>query len=112
MNNPKFQLFQSEANREFYFRLRAINGEIILASEGYTAKAACLNGIESVKVNAPNAGRYDSRTANNGQYYFVLTAANRQVIGVSEMYTSAAARNNGIQAVMRTAPEAPVEDLT
>lgn len=112
MNNPKFQLFQSDANNEFYFRLCAVNGQIILASEGYTTKAACFNGIESVKVNAPDPARYENRTAKNGQYYFVLKAANSQIIGMSEMYTTAAARDNGIQAVMRDAPVAPVEDIT
>ena len=37
------------------FNLKANNGEIIAASEGYKAKASCLNGIESVKKNAPDA---------------------------------------------------------
>jgi uncharacterized protein YegP (UPF0339 family) len=40
---------------EFRFRLKARNGEIIAASEGYKAKASCLNGIESVRKNAPEA---------------------------------------------------------
>ena len=111
MNNPKFQIFQG-ANGEFYFRLRATNGEIILASERYTTKTSCLNGIESVKENAMNPARFDRREAANGQYYFVLKAANGQVIGVSEMYTTSAARDNGIESVMQTAPNAPIEDLT
>ncbi len=111
MNNPKYQLFKG-GNTEFYFRLNAVNGQIILASEGYTTKAACLNGIESVKINAPYDERYDRREANNGQYYFVLQAANHQVIGMSEMYTTAAARENGIKAVMRDAPIGPVEDVS
>jgi uncharacterized protein YegP (UPF0339 family) len=40
---------------EFRFRLKARNGEIIAASEGYKAKAGCLNGIESVRKNAVEA---------------------------------------------------------
>ena len=40
---------------EFRFRLKATNGQIIATSEGYKAKASCLNGIESVKKNAPEA---------------------------------------------------------
>ena len=52
--NPKFEVYVDKAG-EFRFRLKARNGEIIAASEGYNAKASCLNGIESVKKNAPDA---------------------------------------------------------
>ncbi|MBO5517465.1 MAG: YegP family protein [Firmicutes bacterium] len=52
--HPKFEVYTDKAG-ETRFRLKASNGEIILASEGYTAKKSCLNGIESVKKNAPDA---------------------------------------------------------
>ena len=51
---PKFEMYTDKAG-EYRFRLKARNGEPILASEGYKAKASCLNGIESVKKNAPDA---------------------------------------------------------
>lgn len=51
---PKFEMYEDKAG-EFRFRLKARNGEIILASEGYKAKASCKNGIESVRKNAPEA---------------------------------------------------------
>ncbi|MGD2249682.1 MAG: YegP family protein [Candidatus Methanofastidiosia archaeon] len=54
MVKPKFEVF-TDAKGEYRFRLKAPNGEIIAASEGYTTKAGCLNGIESVKTNAPIA---------------------------------------------------------
>ena len=54
VTNPKFELFQDKAG-DYRFRLKARNGEIIAASEGYTTKASCLNGIESVRKNAPIA---------------------------------------------------------
>ena len=54
VTNPKFQVFEDKAG-EFRFRLTARNGEIIATSEGYKAKASCLNGIESVRKNAPDA---------------------------------------------------------
>lgn len=111
MNNPKFQIYTGQ-NKQFYFRLRAKNGEIILTSEGYTAKSGCQNGIQSVKENAPNDARYQRKTAANGQFYFNLVAANGQVIGTSEMYTSQQGRDNGIEAVKNTAPTAPIEDTT
>ncbi len=50
----KFEVYKDKKG-EFRFRLKAGNGEIIATSEGYTSKQGCLNGIESVKKNAPDA---------------------------------------------------------
>ena len=52
--HPKFEIYADKAG-EFRFRLKATNGQIIAVSEGYTAKANCLNGIESVQKNAVDA---------------------------------------------------------
>ena len=52
--HPKFELYTDKAG-EFRFRLKAKNGQIIAASEGYTAKASCKNGIESVRKNSVDA---------------------------------------------------------
>ena len=54
VTHPKFEMYQDKAG-EYRFRLKARNGEIIAVSEGYTAKASCLNGIESVRKNAAEA---------------------------------------------------------
>lgn len=54
VTNPKFEVYVDNAG-EFRFRLKARNGEIIAVSEGYKAKASCMNGIESVRKNAPDA---------------------------------------------------------
>lgn len=92
--------------------MKAGNGEIILISEMYKAKASADKGIASVKTNAPNDGRYDRKTATNGQFYFNLKAANGEIIGTSEMYTTSSARDNGIESVKNNAPEAKIVDLT
>lgn len=107
MKNPKFEIFTG-ADSQYYFRLRASNGEIILGSEGYTSKAACHNGIASVKSNAPYDNRYEKRDA--ATYIFVLKATNGQVIGRSESYSTKAARDAGIISVKNTAPSAPIEE--
>ena len=52
--NPKFEVYTDKAGG-FRFRLKARNGQIIAASEGYESKAACLNGVDSVRKNAPDA---------------------------------------------------------
>ena len=99
-------------NGEYQFDLKATIGQVILSSEGYTTKAACLNGIASVKKNAPEDGRYERKEAKNGAPYFNLKAGNGQVIGTSEMYSSEAARDNGIESVKKNAPEAEIVDET
>lgn len=107
----KFEIYNDKAG-EFRFRLKAGNGQTILASEGYSAKSGCTNGIESVKTNSPNDERYERKQTASGKYMFNLKAANGQVIGTSESYESASARDNGIESVKTNAPSAKVDDLT
>ncbi len=107
----KFELYKDKAD-EFRFRLKAANGQNILASEGYTAKSGCLNGIESVKTNAPDDSNYERSTTTAGKYYFNLKAANHQVIGTSQSYEAEASRDKGIESVKNNAPDAPIDDLT
>ena len=107
----KFELYKDNAG-EFRFRLKAGNGENILASEGYTAKASAENGIESVKENAPKEERYEKKETAAGKYMFNLKASNGQVIGTSQSYESTSGRDNGIESVKTNAPGARVEDLT
>ncbi len=111
MNYPKFQVFKSQANGQYYYRLRSANNEIILNGEGYTTKQSCLTGIASVKANAPYDNRYERKDSYNN-YTFNLRAANGEIIGRSESYTTSYGRENGITAVKRDAPGAGVEDLS
>jgi uncharacterized protein YegP (UPF0339 family) len=90
--------------------LVARNGETILASEGYVNKSGCKNGIDSVKKNAVKDDQFKRLTASNGEFYFTLVAENGEVIGKSETYKTKQGRDNGIEAVKSTAPNAPVED--
>ncbi|GAB3982237.1 YegP family protein [Spirosoma terrae] len=102
----------TRANGEFQFNLKADNGQVILTSEGYTSKTGCENGIESVRKNGPDDGKYDRLESKNGKYYFNLKAGNGQIIGSSQMYESEAGRDNGIDSVKRNAPGATVEETT
>ena len=112
MTNPKFQLFKSTTNGQYYFRLKAkSNGENILSGEGYTTKQNCMDGIASVKKHAPDERNYE-RKDNSFNHTFNLKASNGEIIGRSENYTTRVARENGIEAVKRDAPVAPIEDLT
>lgn len=109
MNNPKFQVFKSTYNNQYYFHLKAKNGEKILSGEGYTTKQSCLNGIASVKTNALYDDRYDRRDVFLN-YTFNLKATNGEIIGRSESYTTFAAREVGISSVKTDAVGAPIED--
>jgi uncharacterized protein len=100
----------NRTNGEYQFNLKAGNGQTILASEGYTTKAACLNGVESVKKNSQDDARYEKKESSNGKYFFSLKSTNGQIVGSSEMYESAAARDNGIESVKKNAPDAETDD--
>lgn len=91
------------------FNLKADNGQVILTSQGYASKAACENGIESVRKNAPDDESYDRRLSSNDKHYFNLIASNGQIIGTSQMYESASGMESGIGSVKNNAPEAKVE---
>ena len=110
-------------NTGIKFDLKAGNGEVIATSEVYESKAACLNGIESVKKNAAVANvedqtvenfetvvhpKFEMYTDKAGEFRFRLKARNGEVIAVSEGYASKAGCENGIASVKKNAPEAEV----
>lgn len=104
----KFEVYQ-DAKSEYRFRLKASNGQSILTSEGYSAKAGCLNGIESVRKNSQDDSRFERKKSSNGKHYFNLKASNGQVIGTSEMYESSSGMENGIASVKTNAPNATLD---
>ena len=105
------------------FDLKAGNGEVIATSEVYASEASCLNGIESVKKNAPLAGVEDQTAEGEtckcpkfevyadkaGEFRFRLKARNGEFIATSEGYKAKASCLNGIESVKKNAPEAAVE---
>lgn len=112
-----------KTNTGIKFNLKAGNGEIIATSEVYTTEAACKNGIESVKKNAPDAPiedqttegyateknpKFEMYTDKAGEYRFRLKATNGQIIAVGEGYKAKAGCLNGIESVKKNAPDAPV----
>lgn len=107
----KFELKKS-SNGKFFFNLLAGNGQTVLTSEMYESKPSALNGIESVKKNATDAGRFEALVNKSGAPYFVLKAGNGQVIGQSQGYSSEATRDAGIASVAGAADGAATSDLT
>lgn len=100
----------SRSGAQYRFVLKAGNNEIILTSELYVSKQGALTGIASVKANSPDDSRYERKSASNGLPMFNLKAANGERIGTSETYSSAQAREAGIQSVKNNGPTAPIDD--
>ena len=112
-----------KTNTGVKFNLKAGNGQVIATSEVYTTDAACKNGIESVKTNAPIAAvedqtvegfateknpKFEIYTDKAGEFRFRLKAKNGQIIAVSEGYTTLANCMNGVESVKKNAPEAEI----
>ncbi|CAH1002582.1 hypothetical protein LEM8419_03456 [Neolewinella maritima] len=94
---------------QHYFTLHSRgNGEPILRSEGYTTKASRDNGIDSVRRHSPFDSYYRKYGSGYGNYWFNLVAANNEVIGTSETYSTVQARETGIAAVKRDGATAQV----
>ncbi len=110
-------------NSGMKFDLKATNGQVIATSEVYESKAACLNGVESVRKNAAIAKvedqtvegfetvtnpKFEMYTDKAGEFRFRLKARNGEIIAVSEGYVAKASCENGIESVRKNAAEAEV----
>ena len=111
-----------ETTTGFKFDLKATNGQTILSSEVYTTKAACLNGVNSIKANA--VGEVEDQTVEPvetkkhpkfeiyndkaGEFRFRLKAKNGEIVGTSEGYKTKANCENGVESVKKNAPEAEI----
>ncbi len=106
----KFEVYEGNGGK-YYFRLKAGNGQVILASQGYKTKASAKAGIASVKTNAVKDAQFDRKESKNGKQFFNLVARNKEIIGSSEMYESKASMENGIASVSKNAPDAEIVDV-
>ena len=97
---------------EFHWDLKSANMETILSSELYTAKKSAEGGIEACRANSDATAHYGRLTSKNNQPYFVLKAANGEVIGTSQMYGSGEARDHGINSCRKFGPSAVIQDDT
>lgn len=105
-----FVIRKIKTTGEYKADLLAKNGQVILSSEYYTTKAACLNGIESIRRNSQREDAFERKDNSQGRPYFLLKAMNGQVIGISQYYESVAARENGIESVKRNAETVEIKE--
>ncbi len=114
-----------KTNTGIKFDLKAGNGEIIANSEVYSSKSACLNGIESVKKNAPVAAvedqtsdafevykhpKFEMYTGNAGEFRFRLKAKNGEIIATGEGYKAKKSCLNGIESIRKNADSEVFEE--
>ncbi|TVT80011.1 YegP family protein [Pseudomonas sp. H3(2019)] len=97
---------------QFRFVLKAANAETILTSELYTTRSAADDGIASVQTNSPLDERYEKKSTKDGHPYFNLKAADHQIIGSSEAYSSDTALEKGIASVKANGPTKVIKDKT
>ena len=111
----------------YMFNLKAPNGEIIATSQMYTSKSSCMNGIQSVKTNAPEATvedqtaekyeicknpKFELYTDKGGEYRFRLKATNGNIIVASQGYSTKSSCKNGIESVKINASNANIEEIS
>ena len=89
---------------EYHWSLKARTAQTMLSSRIYAGKAAAETDIESCRINSPDEARYERLAANDARYYFVLKAADGEVIGTSETYPSEGAREKGIVLCKESGP--------
>lgn len=98
-------------NAEYYYVLKARNGEVILTGEGCSTKASCENTIESVRKNSFYEERFVKMFSKDEKPYFILKAGNGQIVGKSRHYNSVASRDNGIESVRKNAETAKIVEI-
>ena len=113
----------SEVNTGVKFNLKANNGQVIATSQVYKTFATCLKGINSIKKNAPVAAledqtvegyevkknpKWEIYTDKSGEFRFRLRARNGQIICSGEGYKQMAGCKNGMESIIKNAPDAEV----
>lgn len=96
---PSFDLWKG-TDGQFRFNLLSATADVLVSSEGYVSRMGALNGLVSVLDNGAYRGSYEVKTAANGGTYFNLLAANKQIIGTSQVHATAAQADADLAATM------------
>ncbi len=103
--------FRAAKSGGYMFTLKSGNHQVVLASQVYASRQSAVEGMQSVRVNSQIPERFERKRAKDGSPYFVLAAANGQVVGSSEMYSSPASMETGIRSVMTNGATEVVKGL-
>jgi len=105
-------LLHPSGTSQFHWDLKAGNGETILSSQLYASKQNAETGIQSCRTNSKNDAHFSRMMSKDDKPYFVLKAANGEVIGTSQMYSSDATRDHGIASCKENGPSSTMQDDT
>ena len=97
-----FEIYKDKSGK-FRFRLKAKNGEIVCASQGYTTKSACTKGAKSLILNSKKKKSFKIEKNRAGKFFFNVVAGNNKVIATSQGYKSVSSLNKGIESVQKNA---------
>lgn len=111
MSNGVFHLKLTK-NNQFYWMLRAPNGEALCHSENYTSHASAANGIAACKKHSQDLKNFGIFTGKDSMFYWHLKATNGEILCHSEGYTTKSAANDGALACNKYAPVASTKDET
>jgi uncharacterized protein YegP (UPF0339 family) len=104
----KYELKQMP-NGKFVFTLKSANGKVVVKSDMYADKSGAKNGIKSLMKNARDKKNFDRRKSKSGMPYFVLMAANKEILVRSDVYVASKGVSKGIASVIRNAKARVVE---
>ena len=99
-----FEIYKDRGGKH-RFRLKAKNGENIIASQAYASRATCMKGIKSVAKHAASKDNFKAKETRGGKWSFNLVAGNNKVIATSQSYADRSSMNKGIKSVMTNAPK-------
>ena len=108
----KALLKKSAASEPFTFSFVDDAGRMVVKSENYAAKKSAQSGIESVRKNCAEDGRYEMLAARNGKFYFNLKASNGQIVATSAMFDTESDRVAAVAMLKSDAPGAELDDQT
>ena len=103
-----FEIYQDKAGK-YRFRLRANNGEIICASQGYASKSGCIRGITALANNSINKDSFKLHESRGGKWTFNVVSGNNKVVATSQSFKDKSGLNKGIKSVMTNAPKLKIK---
>ncbi len=107
----KFEVYRDQSG-EFRFRFIDMYERVLLSSESYKEKRSAFNGIASIKKNCLIPKRFVKKNSVDGKSYFVLKAANHEIIGKSNSFHEMSECDATIAKVVELAPICEVHDIT
>lgn len=111
----KFEIYSAEGKeKEFRWRLKAANGEILAtAGQGYKAKADCKNGVERIMKDAAEKLKFETYEDNEKKFRWRLKASNGQIIATSSQgYKAKVDCEHAVDLIKKGAESATVADMT